>query len=157
MKRMNRSLIAGITATTLLLSGAVAFAAGNDQQRDPSQRFDYIFTQLDLSDDQRTAVIDVMEAAMEEHRDLMWQTMQSLREQDERPSREDMQALMTSQQAAMTQSLTDDLNTVLSPEVTAELIEYIEAHRGMGAMGRHGGRGDHGGMGFQGGGFGKRN
>lgn len=148
MKKFNKTLLAGAVAATLLMSAGVTYAKGGfGSDRYPTERFDYIFTQLNLTEEQRSTVLDVLETSMEAQRETMRDSMWALRDQDERPSREQMQALMESHQATLYQTLTDQLNTVLSPEVTAEFIEYMDAHHAMGGMGGWGSMGGRGGMG----------
>ena len=145
MKALNKTLIATAIAVTLTAAGATAFAKGGmGGQGDPATRMSYIFTQLELTETQQADVLAVLEAVQEEHRQAMWDQMQALRDQEDRPTREEMQALRDAQQAAQSQLLTDKLNTVLSPEMTAELVEYLDFHRGPVMGGKQGGRGDGG-------------
>lgn len=142
MNTLNKKIIAGTVAATLVLTAGFTFAKGSgDEQRDPSQRFEYIFTQLDISETDQAQVIEVMEGVMEMQRDAMWAVKQDLRDREERPTKEEMQSIRETQKASMLQQMTDQLNTVLSPEVTEEFVEYLEAHSHMAMHGKRGGKG----------------
>jgi len=141
MKTLNKKLIAGAIALTLAATAATSFAKGG-AEKDPTQRFNYIFTQLELNEAQQADVIAVMEVLREEHRQEMWDQRKETRDSEDRPSAEEMAALKEANRAEQTQALTDQLNTVLSPELTAELVEYLDAHRAMGMQkGQRGGKG----------------
>ncbi len=133
MKRLNKKLIAVAVAITLTSSAGIAFAkSGMNNQADPATRLNYIFTQLALTETQQADVLAVLEAAQEEQRQAMWETRQAMQNQAERPTQEQRDAMREAHRAAQTQLITDKLNTVLSPEVTADLVEYLDAHQGMG-------------------------
>lgn len=153
MKAFNKKLIAGAMATSLMFAAGGAFAGSYGQQRDPAERLSYIFTQLEITEAQQAQIVEIMETVVEEQREAMWDTMKELRDSEDRPTAEEMQAMRDTHRAEHLQLLTDQLNTVLSPEVTEDLVEYLEAH-GMGkAYGRggNGQRGGHNGGGHQGG------
>lgn len=142
MTQFKKQFIAATVAATLALGAGTAFAAkgqGRDQAN-AGERLDYIFTQLDLTEDQRSEVLSVMEATMEAQRDAMQESREAMRDSEERPSKEDRQALREAQQAVVAQQLTDELNQFLSPNVTAELIDYLDAHRGGMGQGGNGER-----------------
>jgi Spy/CpxP family protein refolding chaperone len=144
MKAFNKKLIAGALATTMVLSAGTAFAKGNGQDRNPAERLNYIFTQLEITEAQQTEILDIMQTLASEQREVMWDTMKELRDSEDRPTTEEMQAMRETNKAAQIQALTDQLNTVLSPQVTEELVEYLEAH-GMGKMHGRDGQGHRGG------------
>ncbi|EAR08061.1 hypothetical protein [Reinekea blandensis] len=149
MTSFKKQFIAATVVATLALGAgsAYAFNGGGRGQVDAAERFDYIFTQLELTDAQRTEVLAVLEANWDAQRDAMWEVRQSLMDREERPSYEEMQAIRDAHQADMTQQLTDELNVILRPDVTAEFIEYMEAHRGGFGPGSRGGMGERGGPG----------
>jgi hypothetical protein len=89
---------------------------------------DYIFTQLDLTEDAQANATAVIESFAEAQQAKMKEHRSQMRDSDTRPSREEMEALREAQQAAATIALTDQLNTVLSPDQTVEVVEYINAH-----------------------------
>lgn len=132
MKTFNKKLISSAIVLTMSTVAAVSFAKGpGNSDYDPAQRFDYIFTQLSLTDAQQADVLAVLEQNRETNRDAMKAQMQALRDSEDRPSREEMFALREANREARNIELTDQLNMVLSPEVTNQFVEYLDAHRGM--------------------------
>jgi Spy/CpxP family protein refolding chaperone len=134
-----KTAITGALVSTLI--SASAFAKGPDENRgpkiDPAERFEYIFDQLELSEDQRTSVLDIMEALREENREQMQANREAMQNAEERPSREEMDALREAKQAAMRVQLTDQLNTVLSAEDATALVDYLDFHHRLMAGGQH--------------------
>lgn len=114
-------MIAGGLAITM--TTATVFAHDEDPASRAAERFDYIFTQLNLDDTQRQATIDVMlaQTMSKEDRKAQRETLKDL-DQD---ARQAQMALLKTQRL---QALADELNQVLSPNQTAEFIEYLEAH-----------------------------
>ena len=142
MKTLNKTLIASAVAITLALSAGTTFAKGGqgfDKAGNQAEQLEYIFTQLNISDAQQEDVLELLEAAREEQRQAMWDIRKETRDSEDRPSREEMQAQREANQAAQMQLITNKLNTVLSPEVTAELVDYLDAHQGAGMKGQRGG------------------
>ena len=143
MKTMNKTIIAVAVAMTLTAATGTAFTKGNmGNQADPATKMSYIFTQLSLTEAQQADVLAVMEAAQAEQRAVMLDTRKAMRESDDRPTAEEMQAMREAHQTAQMQVLTDKLNTVLSPDVTADLVEYLAAHQGKGPANMHDRKGD---------------
>lgn len=109
-----------LTATLLATLLTAPAWAGDDDRR--GHRLDYIFNQLELTEEQRTQVQDIMKTVMEERREDMRARRQS---GEGRPSREEMQALREEHRA----ELANRLNAVLTGEQVNELTTYLEAHR----------------------------
>jgi len=147
MTNFKKQMIAGAIAVTVALSASSAFAFGGGNkggERDQSQRFEYIFNHLELSEEQQSEVLAIMEAVAEEQREVMWDAKKEFQNSEDRPNREEMQERMAVHKEALAQSLTDEFNMVLSPELTEELVEYIQAHsshKGGNRGGRQGGKG----------------
>lgn len=97
---------------------------------------EYIAGQLDLTDEQVTAVETIFSDFAEAQRAQMETQREAMRNSETRPSREDMQAMREAHRAAATVQLTDQLNTVLPVEVTDQLMAYVNAHSGMQHMRR---------------------
>jgi hypothetical protein len=141
MNLTRKLIITSTLISTLAVAGAYACGSqngGNQRgaQIDPAQRFEYIFNQLDLSADQRSGVLSILEdlqAQRDERRSTMQEQVQSL---NDRPSVEEMQAIREANRASMLTQLTDELNTVLPADDTAAFINYIEFHSQR--MDRHG-------------------
>jgi flagellar biosynthesis GTPase FlhF len=145
MKTLNKTLITTAVAMTLALSAGTTFAKGGqgfDQAANQGQQLEYIFAQLNLSDAQQEDVLELLEETREAQRQAMWDARKATRDSEDRPSREEMQAQREAMQTAQMQLITDKLNTVLSPEVTDELVDYLEAHQGQGMKGERGGKGN---------------
>lgn len=131
MTQLKKSLIAATVAATLALSAGSALARdGQKNGQINTERFDYIFTELNLTPEQQTDVLEVLQTTMEAQRDAMKATRDAMRDSEERPTREAMQTLRDTQREAVHQQLTDQLNTFLSPEVTEEFMTYLDAHSG---------------------------
>jgi len=126
--RSKKALIATglVVALAAGSTGAFAWGGGEKGPRDPGQRFEYIFSQLNLTEEQSTQVIDVMKSFAEAQREAMQERRES---GAERPTQEERDAL----RADVQQQLADQLGTVLQPTQVDELIEYLEFHsKGMG-------------------------
>lgn len=131
--RSRKALIATglVVALAAGSTGALAWGGGDKGSREPGQRFEYIFTQLDLTEEQSTQVIDIMRGFAESQRDAMRERRES---GAERPTQEEMETL----RAEARQQLTDQLGTVLQPTQVEELITYLEFHgKSMGGRGHH--------------------
>lgn len=135
--RSKKALIATglVIALAAGSTGAFAWGGGEKGPRDPGQRFEYIFTQLNLTEEESTQVIDVMKSFAEAQREAMQERRES---GAERPTQEERDALRAEAQ----QQLADQLGTVLQPTQVEELIEYLEFH-GKGMKGGHHHRGEH--------------
>ncbi|WP_027330103.1 hypothetical protein [Marinimicrobium agarilyticum] len=110
--------------TAALLSALMTSPAwaGDSTGEHRGQRLDYIFTQMALTDEQRTQTLDVLKTLMEERRT----DMQARRQSGEgRPSREQMQALREQHRA----ELADRLNAVMTEAQTSAFITYLDAHQ----------------------------
>lgn len=110
--------------TAALLSALMTTPAwaGNEADGRQGQRLDYIFTQMELTDEQRTQTLDVLKTLMEERRT----EMQAHRQSGEgRPSREQMQAWREQHRT----ELAERLNAVMTEAQTSEFITYLDAHR----------------------------
>lgn len=132
--RGKKALIAA-GLTVMLAAGATgAYAWGGDKHgtRDPGQRFEYIFTQLNLTEEQSQQVIDVMKTFAESQREAMQERREA---GGERPTQEEFEAM----REAAHQQLADQLGTVLQPSQVEELITYMEFH----GKGMRGGPGGH--------------
>lgn len=150
---MNKKILASLIAITLVTTAGVTFANGygegrgakNDNEQKHSQmhkqgdrskgkssslNLDYIFNQLSLDDDTQTSVKAVMDTFREEQRAKMSTQHEEMRANSTKPSAEEMTALRESRQTEATIALTDQLNTLLSPNQTAEFVEYLQAHTG---------------------------
>ena len=131
--RSRKALIATglVVALAAGSTGALAWGGGNKGPHEPSQRFEYIFNQLNLTEEQSTQVIDIMQSFAESQR----QAMQERRDSGaERPTQEEMDAI----RAEARQQLSDQLGTVLQPTQVEELTTYLEFHsKGMGSRGHH--------------------
>ena len=144
MRNLSKKLVASAVAFTLLASAGSAYAMGGPRQggERQGQQLGYIFSQMELNEQQQEDVLATLEALREQHKDQMWEQMKEMRERDERPSQDEKQALRDAFRAQQSQAMTDQLNTVLSPEQTEELVEYLDAHRAMfeGRKGGHQGK-----------------
>jgi Spy/CpxP family protein refolding chaperone len=153
---MNKKMIASLMAVTLAASAGLTFANGNGNgqgngaqdgsqtsQNQPSDRMnrgdrgmaragnlDYIFGQLNLTEESQASVQAVLDAFAESQRELMKDQRDAMRNSDTRPSQEERDALRETHRAEAKVALTDQLNTVLSPDQTADLVEYLDAHMG---------------------------
>lgn len=136
--RSKNALIATGLVVALAAGSTGALAWGNSDRgdRDPSQRFEYIFNQLDLTEAQSTEVIEVMESFRDAQRDARQERRES---GEERPSEEEREAMKEQAQ----QQLADELGTVLQPTQVEDLMEYLEFHGKGKCDKRHGGRDHH--------------
>ena len=139
-----QSLIAIGVVMALAGSASAVYAHDAMNQNRMTDRFDYIFTQLNLTDTQRAEVLDIMTTQMAERREQHREQRDS---DAERPTAEERQALRDAARTA----LTDELGTVLQADQVEGLITYLEAHQPRGGKGMHGGhRGEHRGPADQG-------
>ena len=148
MMKFKRKILAAVMTVTLASAAVATYALGN-RAVDPADRMGYIFTQLNLTDSQQSEVLDLLTTLSAEQRTQMKAQMEAMRDADTRPTRDEMAALHDSHRAAQTQVITDRLNTLLAPDVTADLVTYLDAHRVARLKGgQHGGaendRGDRG-------------
>jgi Spy/CpxP family protein refolding chaperone len=148
---MNKKILAGLIAVTLVTSAGVTFANGEGREatsddgqkhgqmhkqgdrsegKASSLNLDYIFNQLSLDDDTQTSVKTVLDTFREEQRAKMTTQRDEMRANATKPSAEEMVALREARQTEATTALTDQLNTLLSPDQTAEFVEYLKAHAG---------------------------
>lgn len=133
-KAPRKTLIA--TAVVIALAGSVGavYAQGAMNQNRMTERFDYIFTELNLTEAQRTEVVDIMTTQMNDMREQH----RAQRDADfERPTAEERQALRTAAHTA----LIDELGTVLQAGQVEDLITYLEAHQSRGGKGMRDGHG----------------
>lgn len=113
----HRLLIATL-ASTLLSTPAWA----GDRNEPQAHRLDYIFNELQLTDEQRTQTLDIMKSTMEQRR----QDIQARRQSgDARPDRETMKARRETHRT----ELAERLNTVMTDEQVEDLLTYLDAHR----------------------------
>lgn len=111
-----------LTATLLATLIAAPVWAGDRGEHPQGPRLEYIFNQMELSDDQRTEVQTVLQDFRSERREAM----KARREAGEpRPSREEMLALRETHK----RELAERLSTVLTAEQVEEFTTYLEAHR----------------------------
>lgn len=131
-----QALIAVGVVVALAGTASAVYAHDAMSQNRMTDRFDYIFTQLNLTDAQRAEVVDIMTTQMAERRE------QHRAQRDsgaDRPTSEERQAFRDAARTA----LTDELGTVLQADQVEGLITYLEAHQPRGGKGMHGGhRGD---------------
>ncbi|WP_428240683.1 hypothetical protein [Gynuella sp.] len=99
---------------------------GSGNMRPPpamiSQNFEYIFGQLNITEDQGKQVLDILK----QQRDTMRKTMQTARQQVQAgpPTEDERKAI----QAAMREQLRVSLTPILSNEQIEEFLDYFEAH-----------------------------
>jgi len=138
MMQFKRTILAAVMTVTLASAAVGTYALGN-RTVDPAERMSYIFTQLNLTESQQTEVLDLLATISAEQRTLMQAQREAMRDTDIRPTHEEKKALRDSHRATQIQVITDRMNTLLTPDVTAALVTYLDAHRG----GDEGGRGKH--------------
>lgn len=141
MKPLNRNTLIATTLALALTAGAgTAFAwGGPDGPRAPADRFTYIFSELNLSEETADDVLEVMDNFRDEQR----QAMQARRDSGAgRPSEEEFEAIRSQARTA----LSDQLGTVLSADQVDELMTYLDYHGPMMGAGRPGGRHHDGGF-----------
>jgi len=141
-KSPRKTLIATGLVIALAGSAGAVYAKGAMNQDRMAERFDYIFTQLSLTEAQRTSVVEVMTSQMDEMRG---QRHEQRMAEGERPTQEERQAI----RAGMQFALADELGTVLQADQVEGLMTYMDAHSPKGGRGRHEGRqgesrGEHG-------------
>lgn len=111
-----------LTATLLATLIAAPVWAGDQGEHQHGPRLDYIFSQLELSEEQRSEVQTLLQDFRSERREAM----KTRREAGEpRPSREEMLDLRETHQ----RELAERLSTVLTAEQVEEFTTYLEAHR----------------------------
>lgn len=142
MNAFKKKLIVSGVAIAMAVGGAASFAKGGmDYDFEPnsnqSQRLEYIFNQLELTEAQQAEVNQVMAAFREQNREMMWDTMKAMRDQEDRPTKEEMQTIRDQHREASRATLRQQLGTVLSADQVDELVEYLDAHRSMGDRGDH--------------------
>ena len=139
MMQFKQKILAAVVTVTLASAAVGTFALSN-RADNPVERMSYIFTQLNLTQSQQADVSNLLMSISAEQRSQMQAQREAMRDAETRPSRDEMAALRDSHRAAQTQVLTDQLNTLLAPDVTADLVTYLDAHRvAMMKGGRHGG------------------
>lgn len=131
-KAPHKTLIATAVVIALAGSAGTVYAQGAMNQSRIVERFDYIFTQLNLTDTQRTEVVEIITTQMAERRE---QHREQRASDAERPTPEEHEALRTAARTA----LTDELGTVLQADQVEGLITYLEAHLPKRGKGMHGG------------------
>lgn len=129
-----KTLIA--TAVVIALAGSAGAVYAHDamNQSRLTERLDYIFTQLNLTEAQRTEVVEIMTTQMAELRE---QHREQRANGAERPTPEEREAL----RAAARTALTDELGIVLQADQVESLITYLDAHQPRGGKGMQ--RGGH--------------
>lgn len=127
-----QTLIAIGVVVALAGSASAVYAHDAMNQNRLTDRLDYIFTQLNLTDAQRTEVVDIMITQVAERREQHREQRDS---DAERPTAEERQALRAEARTA----LTDELGTVLQADQVEGLITYLEAHQPRGGKGLRGG------------------
>lgn len=128
------------TAVVIALAGSAGAVYAHDgiNQTRLTERFDYIFTQLNLTEAQRADVVEIMTTQMTERRE---QHREQRASGAERPTLEARDA----RRAEIRTALADELGTVLQADQVEGLITYLDAHqpsdgKGMHRGGRHGHR-----------------
>ena len=136
----NRKTLTAVAMASVLALGAATAQAAPFGKRGMGPNLDYIFGQLSISETQGEQVIDILRDFRESKRDDMKAKREAAKESGERPSEEERTAMKEAYQA----ELSTQLNTVLSANQTAELMEYLEAHgpKGKGRKGRGGPMGE---------------
>lgn len=135
------ALIAGLS-----LGAQTALAEPSQHQ---SKRWDYIFTQLDVTEEQQAQVhelfkemADERRAKMQEHREARRQYREAngpqsqdqrepRAERQHRPDREAWQAERQARREQTRQNLADRLGTILAPDQVEGFITYLDAHKPM--------------------------
>lgn len=153
---VNRKTFTALTLIAGLSLGAQTVLAESSQRQSP--RWDYIFTQLDVTDEQQAQVHDLFQelaaerrAKMQEHREARRQYREASGQQyqdkrerraerQQRPDREAWQAERQARREQARQNLQDRLGTILTPDQVEGFIAYLNAHKPMHK--HHGGR-DH--------------
>lgn len=119
-----------VTALIAGLAGAPALA---QQGPNKQPKFEYIFNQLDLNEQQREEVISLLKDHRQEHRSARRDYGSGkAKSRGERPDRETIEAMREQRQEHREQrqaELASSLNQVLAPDQVEQLMEYMEAHR----------------------------
>jgi Spy/CpxP family protein refolding chaperone len=131
-KLTRKSIVAGSLVIALASSSGFVYAHNAMNQDRLSDRFDYIFTQLNLTDDQGAATLDIFQKQMSEMRE---QHHASREAGAERHMAEQRQAMQASAHTA----LADALGTVLQADQIDGLMTYLDAHQPRGGKGMRGG------------------
>ena len=136
MKALKQKFVAGSVALVLGLAGVNAMAKGGmgDGER-TAERMDYIFTELQLTEEQQTQTLAILETFAEAQRDEMKAFKEELKNREEKLSRDEMKALMQEKRSEAMVGLSDQLNTVLPADDTEALVRYLESHAGKGGKG----------------------
>ena len=168
MNSLKKKFVAGGIVLVMATSAAGVFAKGGsftgEGERKGGVNLDYIFTELALTDDQQTEVIEIITQLKEKNFEARAEAREARKEArearkeagetaSEAPSAEERQAARDANRAAHMQELTDQLNTVLSADDVEDLVTYLDAHHGS----REGERGDRNGKGERGGKEGRGN
>lgn len=127
-----KTLIATAVVVALAGTAGVVYAHDGISQSRMTERFDYIFTELNLTEAQRADVMEVMTTQMTELRE---QHREQHASGAERPMPEARDAL----HSQMRIDLEDELGTVLQADQVEGLMTYLDAHQPRGAKGMHGG------------------
>ncbi|MCH8530277.1 MAG: hypothetical protein LAT65_05440 [Saccharospirillum sp.] len=132
-----RKLLLATAAVIVLGTAGVVYAQSPMNQARMTERFDYIFTELNLTEDQRTEVMDIVTNQMQQWRN---QHREQRDEGQQRPHAEERQA----QHAQARTALADQLGMVLQADQVEGFMTYLEAHQPRGGKGMQ--RGHEGGM-----------
>ena len=160
MKRLTwfakRNTLTALTLIAGLSLGAQTALAEPSQHQ--SQRWDYIFTQLDVTEEPQAQVHALFtemaaerRAKMQEHREARrqyreanGQQYQDKRERgaerQHRPDREAWHAEHQARREQARQNLADRLGTILTPDQVEGFTAYLDAHK---PMGKHQGKRHH--------------
>lgn len=134
-----RKLLLATAAAIVLGTAGVVYAQGPMNEVRMTERFEYIFTELSLTEAQRTEVVDIFTNQRQQWRD---QRREQREEGQQRPSVEERQA----QHAEARTALADELGMVLQADQVEGLMAYLEAHQPRGGKGMQRGHGEmHGG------------
>ncbi|MFC3701668.1 hypothetical protein ACFOND_08470 [Reinekea marina] len=137
---MTKKLLAGLLTVTMLTTAGLSMAnsgsadqngdkrAKHSQMLGKTVKLDYIFGQLNLTEETQASVTEVLKTFQESQRELMKAQREAMKESDSKQSQEEMAALREAKKAELRIALTDQLNTVLSPEQSEALVDYLEAH-----------------------------
>ncbi|MHA7881386.1 MAG: hypothetical protein ACX931_16470 [Saccharospirillum sp.] len=116
-----RKLLLATAAVVVLGTAGVVYAQGPMSQARMTERFDDIFTELNLTEAQRTEVGDIFANQMQQWRDQH----RTQRDGDpQHPGLEERQAMHAQGRTA----LADQLGTVLQADQVEGLMTYLEAH-----------------------------
>lgn len=160
MKRLTwftkRNTLTALTLVAGLSLGAQTALAEPSQHQ--SQRWDYIFTQLDVTEEQQAQVRELFKEMAAERRATMQEQREARRQyreangqqyQDKRerraerqhqPDRDAWQAERQARREQARQNLQDRLGTILAPDQVEGFVAYLDAHK---PMGKHQGKRHH--------------